>query len=99
MDFTLEDLKTPEKLGPDIHLSATQELADEVAAGGPHGKSVFFATEDVEDAHALLWVENDKGALLARGEMHIRQAADAVISAWLATQSVANEVGSSKASM
>lgn len=97
--FDLENLQNGGgKLG-NAYLGISPEFMADVKANAAHGKSVFFATPDIDGQHALIWTENNKGSTDLRGEMTIRKAADKVITAWLAKQAVSNEVSHSNSSV
>lgn len=47
----------------DAHLVPNDRFAEEVKKGGTHGKSLFFAGSEIEDAHALFYtMKNSKPA-------------------------------------
>lgn len=81
------------KLDDHTHIAVSQELADEVKVSGTHGKALFFASPDLEDAHVLLSkVTSTEGKDMLSGEAKIRKDADLILHNWLKQQTIEKAV-------
>lgn len=90
-DFDLDKLSGGGKFAGHIHTGISAELADEVKKSNVHGKAVILSSDDLEDSHFLFYTEKAKnGADILRGEARLRQNADALFTAWLKSQTIAN---------
>lgn len=89
-NFTPEQFEQTTLAGSSAHLAPTLEFAEQLQFAKAHGKSLFFASPEIEDAHALLYVsQNSEGSKKTlHADMKIRTDGDAQIKAWVQAQGV-----------
>lgn len=94
--FTEDQFEQTTLAGSKAHLSPTPDFAEQVAFAKAHGKSLFFASSEIEDAHALFYASQTAAGTkkTLHGDMKIRTDGDAEIKAWISAQGVTDEIPS-----
>ena len=87
-DFPFEDASfRTSKTETDAHLDLSEEFASEVKQNKAYGKSLFFSSNQIEDAHAFFYTtQSAKKTDTLRGELKLRGQADSDVESWLKAQ-------------